>query len=248
MKKLSKENTLAEQAYQELRQMIQGFTPGDNKLPSEDDLAKSMGISRATVREALKKLTLEKLINTIHGRGTFAHPSVLSATNRLDINSDFQQMLSSYPETFFADPEIDSFYTDPEFIGIAEPSDFFREQFPDELESYAVNWIYKTSEKILLYLHIELAPKYLKHRISTKGILSFQEFCESNMQVPVDYCIMNTSISQDAKAAERLEIAENRPFICWKERLFNLEDYMVGTALTYAHPDNLEFSIVTRLL
>ena len=228
--------------------MIQKFKAGDNKLPSEDDLAKSMGISRATVREALKKLTLEKLINTIHGRGTFAHPSVFSATNRLDINGDFQQVLSSYPETFFADAESEAFYTEPEFMGMIEPSEFFREHFPDESESYAINWIYKTSEKILLYLHIELSSQYLKPRITTKGVLSFQDFCEKNMQVPVDYCIMNTSISQDVEAAERLEIAENRPFICWKEKLFNLEDYKVGTALTYAHPDNLEFSIVTRLL
>jgi len=40
-------------------------------LPSQDDLAKSMGVSRASLREAFNRLGLMGLIETKHGSGTF---------------------------------------------------------------------------------------------------------------------------------------------------------------------------------
>lgn len=43
---------------------------GDN-LGSQDDLAKSMGVSRASLREALNRLSLMGLIDIRHGSGTF---------------------------------------------------------------------------------------------------------------------------------------------------------------------------------
>ena len=43
---------------------------GDN-LGSQDDLANSMGVSRASLREALNRLSLMGLIEIKHGSGTF---------------------------------------------------------------------------------------------------------------------------------------------------------------------------------
>lgn len=47
VKKLTKEKTLSEKAYAVLCEMIAKMKPGENRLPSEDDLARLMGISRA---------------------------------------------------------------------------------------------------------------------------------------------------------------------------------------------------------
>jgi LacI family transcriptional regulator len=55
-----------------LRDDVRGglFSPGD-RLPSEIDLARQLGVSRGTVRQALVALLDEGLLQTLPGRGTF---------------------------------------------------------------------------------------------------------------------------------------------------------------------------------
>ncbi|GAA1519752.1 hypothetical protein GCM10009677_61330 [Sphaerisporangium rubeum] len=54
--------------------IIEGrYTPG-SPLPSEITLAEQFSVSRPTVRDAIKNLVLEGLVNVIRGRGTFVRP------------------------------------------------------------------------------------------------------------------------------------------------------------------------------
>jgi DNA-binding LacI/PurR family transcriptional regulator len=55
-----------------LRDDVRGgrYSPGD-RLPSEIDLARQLGVSRGTVRQALVALLEEGLLETVPGRGTF---------------------------------------------------------------------------------------------------------------------------------------------------------------------------------
>jgi GntR family transcriptional regulator len=48
----------------------QELKPGD-RLPAEDALSRSFGLSRPTVREALRQLEREQVIYCVHGRGRF---------------------------------------------------------------------------------------------------------------------------------------------------------------------------------
>jgi len=54
------------QEYVEQRHLV----PGD-RLPSEGQLAEEIGVSRSTIREALRELELRGFIQRIHGRGNF---------------------------------------------------------------------------------------------------------------------------------------------------------------------------------
>ena len=47
MEKLNRGRTLSEKAYDALCNVIRKMAPGNNRLPSEDDLANNMGVSRA---------------------------------------------------------------------------------------------------------------------------------------------------------------------------------------------------------
>ena len=69
---MSKQN-LSQQTAQRLYTDIvveRQFQPGE-KLPNELDLAKRLGVSRATLREAIRTLADQRVLEVRRGRGTF---------------------------------------------------------------------------------------------------------------------------------------------------------------------------------
>lgn len=58
--------------------------PPGTRLPSETDLAKGLGVSRPTLREATRILAQEGLLDTRHGVGTFVAAGLRHVTNPID--------------------------------------------------------------------------------------------------------------------------------------------------------------------
>jgi GntR family transcriptional regulator len=56
-------------------------TPPGSRLPTEPEMAKQMGVSRATLREAMRSFEWQGLIRRRQGKGTFviSHPRVLES-------------------------------------------------------------------------------------------------------------------------------------------------------------------------
>jgi GntR family transcriptional repressor for pyruvate dehydrogenase complex len=67
--------------------IIQGELKDGDMLSSQDELAKTMGVSRASLREALNRLELMGLIESKQGRGTFV---------RTIAHTDFMNPLTSF--------------------------------------------------------------------------------------------------------------------------------------------------------
>lgn len=72
MTEQKKEKKVFVQIVQQLREIIEGghIRPGD-KLPSERVLCEQLGVSRASLREALRSLELLGLIQSRHGGGNY---------------------------------------------------------------------------------------------------------------------------------------------------------------------------------
>lgn len=78
--------TRSVQVRDELTQRIdRGMLPAGTRLPSEPALATELGVSRATLREALRALESEGLIRRMWGSGTFVTAGRRVA-NSLDLN------------------------------------------------------------------------------------------------------------------------------------------------------------------
>ncbi|WP_026692430.1 GntR family transcriptional regulator [Peribacillus kribbensis] len=75
------------------------------KLPSEFDLAKQLGVSRATLREALRILEEENVIIRRHGVGTFVNgkPLFTSGIEQLNSVTGMIQNAGMNPGTIFLD-------------------------------------------------------------------------------------------------------------------------------------------------
>ncbi|GAA5160139.1 GntR family transcriptional regulator [Pseudonocardia eucalypti] len=66
-------------------EMRDGVHPPGGRLPSEADLCRRFGVSRATVRSAIKELDVLGLVRTQHGVGTFVRrrPAVRDGLERM---------------------------------------------------------------------------------------------------------------------------------------------------------------------
>ncbi|WP_407271520.1 GntR family transcriptional regulator [Radiobacillus sp. PE A8.2] len=72
------------------RDIDEGMYKEKQQLPSEFELSKSLGVSRATLREALRQLEEESVVSRRHGVGTFVNskPIVSSGIEQLSSITD----------------------------------------------------------------------------------------------------------------------------------------------------------------
>lgn len=83
------------------------FTVGQ-RLPAEPQLAEQMGVSRATLRQALSQLTQEGLLVRQHGRGTFVStlPHAVLRGNLAELKSTTEMIQEQGYEPGIADCQI----------------------------------------------------------------------------------------------------------------------------------------------
>ncbi|GGK00402.1 putative HTH-type transcriptional regulator YmfC [Lentibacillus kapialis] len=69
------------------RDIESGQFKAKQKLPSEFQLSKELGVSRATLREALRILEEENIVTRRHGVGTFVNPKSIFSSGIEQLNS-----------------------------------------------------------------------------------------------------------------------------------------------------------------
>lgn len=72
-----------------------GYYNEREKLPSEFQLSKKLGVSRATLREALRLLEEENVVTRRHGVGTFVNPKPIFSSGIEQLNSVTDMIASS---------------------------------------------------------------------------------------------------------------------------------------------------------
>lgn len=92
---MGKSERLADSTAQQIVKMIEEenrFSVGD-KLPNENDLAGELGVSRSTLREAVKILTTNGILEIRRGKGTFVTSNtIINSGNLNDIASGLDDL------------------------------------------------------------------------------------------------------------------------------------------------------------
>lgn len=76
-----------------LREMKAGIFAHCSRLPRETELAENLGISRTQLRDVLSDLEREGFITRRHGVGTVINRHVLAVKNRMDIETEFMDII-----------------------------------------------------------------------------------------------------------------------------------------------------------
>ncbi len=65
----------------------------EGKLPSEIDMANTLGVSRIALREVIKQLEQDGMVVSIHGKGTYINRAVMKMKVRLTPAVEFEQAI-----------------------------------------------------------------------------------------------------------------------------------------------------------
>ena len=73
----------------------EGIYPPGSQLPAEEDLAKELGVSRVTLREALRVLEEDGVLTRQHGIGTYVNLPMPQTMVRLENNTSITELLAA---------------------------------------------------------------------------------------------------------------------------------------------------------
>jgi GntR family transcriptional regulator len=191
--------------------IVNGELEPGTRLPAEVDLAKALGVSRNTVRDALNILHQEGTIQRKHGIGTFITAQLL-LPNRLDVNLGVTELIKSlgsepgvgeiHIQKLFADEywadllnvPLDAALLDIERVRLADgkPVVYSRDVFAEEL------------------LQSGKGPSALPELATfLQTDLSIYKIFEERVGVAVDYGVVTVKPAKaDAHLAQKLAVSD----------------------------------------
>jgi GntR family transcriptional regulator len=236
--------SLPVQTSQYIREMIESgqYTPGQ-QLPSEADLARQLGISRPTLREALHSLEQDGVIICRHGVGTFIAPTYgKRLENGLEVLESIERIASRIGlKTSMGEAEIEErMATQAELVelGLESPSRVL----------FAARAIFVDSRPVA-YLRDILPVTYLR-KDDLNG-----SFHGSIIDVllkrgsPTLACSMTkmAAVTADSTLADLLGITVHSPLMRLEARLFSQNNHVVDYSISHFVPGYFDFHVVRRI-
>jgi GntR family transcriptional regulator len=233
--------TLPQQLHERLVALISDTEPG-GKLPSEPMLAKQLGVSRATLREAMRIFETQGIIHRRQGVGTFVVPpsqiidtglevleSILTQAERKDL--DIQVGPCSMSERTGTEEEIKA-------LGL-EPGD----------QVFQVSWVMETSDRPVAYL-VDVLPA---------GIFNIKDFRRrfngsvlDMLMQSKDFSLTSSrtdlgAVAAPAEIARALGIQRGDVVLCFDATLYTSEGRVVDYSHSYYLPGYFRFHVVRRV-
>ncbi len=227
------------QASERIWQMIREgtFQPGD-RLPSESDLAHQLGISRATLREALRFLADQGVIIRRQGVGTFVSPnrhlesglerleSVLTLAARQGMKTSVQNLTveSAEPDQVVA-----------QRLGLADPAPLTRISRTILVEGRPVAHM---TDLVLARL---LSPGDLDESFDGSVLDLLRQ------QYDILQALTHITATRAGRfLARQLDVSPSAPLLLLEETLFDTAHSPIGFSRNYFVPDRFRFYLFRR--
>lgn len=233
-------HTIAKTALLEMiRSMPRSGEGHANRLPTEDELARTLGVSVATVREALRMLEREGIISKRHGTGNFYHTSALDLSMRIDTNLDFTELLA------------DGGYSVSQrrgTAGLRRANAAERELFGIDGEFLAYEWLYLADGRVAIRT-LNLVPAQILDRPPE------EIEADSNILELVWRCagekIAHANVSIEPRLAEPAEreafgLAPPAPIITWNQTFYSFRDTAVGYVRVAFNPEVVKMQLLQK--
>jgi GntR family transcriptional regulator len=216
-------------------------TAAGARLPSEPDLAKQLGVSRATLREAMRTFETQGLIRRRQGAGTFVVGQVPVIESGLEVLESLDTMTRRLGmEVSVVDLHVEQIFAEPEqaeVLGV-----------PVSTRLTRVRRVMRETDRPVAYLVDTLPEEVLKQEDlpgTFKGsVLDF--LLERGDPLTVSRAAISAS-GAAADVARALEIQRGDVLLQMTAKLFHDDGRVLDYSLSYFIPGYFNFHVVRRV-
>lgn len=212
--------------------------PG-NRLPSEFDLAKELGISRATLREALRILEDENVIIRKHGVGTFvnAKPVFTSGIEELYSISQMIEKTGQKAGTIFVNVSKTSPTND----------DLKSFQLNDSDHILRIERIRTADEEPVVYCIDKIPENLLSKDFNFQKDGSIFVALEKQANIEISYAVTDIEpIGYHEKISPILQSPPESSLLVLKQIHYDIADRPVLISVNYFRADKFRFQVLRR--
>jgi len=216
-------------------------TPAGQRLQSEPDLAKEMGVSRATLREAMRMFETQGLIRRRQGSGTFVVGKVRALDNGLEVLESLETMAERLGlEVSVSDLNIEAVLADEEIAPILN--------VPVGKQLTRVRRVVCTDNRPVAYLVDTLPEEFLRSEDLPPDFHgSVLDFLLGRGDTLKTSRANVTAIGATAEVAKALEIQRGDVLLYFHSQLFDNSGRVVDYSLSYFIPGYFHFHVVRRV-
>ncbi len=219
---------------------IGGYRPGD-QLPPEPELARQLGISRATLREALRSYEQQGIISRRQGVGTFVNPRHFYVESGLEVLVSIEDLLAGRDVAFTtANSRIRT--------EAALPKAANRLDLPEGAPLTVISRTYLADGQAVAYL-LEVAPAALVAESAlAQADTSMLAFLMASQAEPkVGFARAHLSpVLGTAEICAALAVDPVDPLFFLEQTVFDTENRPICYARNYYVPDFFDFHIIRR--
>lgn len=230
-----------ERLQDELTKIIAGCEPG-SRLIAEPDLARSLGVSRATLREAMRSFEAQGLIRRRQGVGTFVVKHVPVIESGLEV----LESIETLARKIHLDVSMGSYHIDQTNADA---------QIAEQLQIAEGTLVIK----VVRVIHAEQRPVAYLIDILPHQILNPLDLQEEFSGSVLDLLLKRGSpelensiaeiqaVGATPEIAKSLEIQRGDVLLLLQSRLFNSSGKIVDYSLSYFLPGYFRFHVVRRV-
>ncbi len=220
-------------------QILSGKLKGGGRLAPEAVLARNLSISRPTLREAIRVLAREGLLDVRHGVGTFIASEPKPILGSLEMMRSMTDLIRSVGgEPSVADLEIDLVAASPAVAGALGLS------AGSEVTHISRVRLIDGAPLAFSHEYLSLAsPEEDFRTLSAFDGSSLYEFLRTACGHPISHSrVLITAVAADAAIAKRLQLKRNAPLLLVRETHFDLNGRPVLYAVSYHNSEVVEFT------
>lgn len=216
--------------------------PG-NKLPSEEELAERLHVSRGTVREVLRTLNREGIISKKHGFGNFVQNSALQARMRIDQLEEFYELIEDggYKPSIHIEPDSNNLVTPEEKI-LEQLALSTKEQ------AYYLACVYQGDQVPAIYCKMFFPARIFLVPLNPEvKVRSIFELLKTHCNQEVDHTLVwFRAVNCNEEVAGKLQIPVGSPVMVWEELLYNFFDEIICSSINYFNPEIMQVCMLRK--
>jgi GntR family transcriptional regulator len=230
--------------FQRLQAELAGLiarSPGGTRLPSEPELAKQLGVSRATLREAMRSFETQGLIRRRQGAGTFVVGNISVIDSGLEVLESLETMAGRMKlKISVSDLRMEKLFADQEnasALNVSLATRLTRIRRVMQADGRPVAYLVDTLPEEILRVE-DLSDNF------GGSVLDFllgrgDSISASRANV--------TAIGATADVAKALEIQRGDVLLHFSSQLYNTAGKVIDFTLSYFIPGYFHFHIVRRV-